>query len=329
MRVAAIDIGTNSVLLLIAESRGADVVALVERAVITRLGQGVDATRTLAPQAVARTLDCLADYAEQIRALGVERIDAVGTSAMRDAGGGEEFVARARDILGVAPRVISGREEAELTFEGALLGLDLPPSLWGLDADRLAHSHARAVTVFDVGGGSTEIILGDASGKVDQAFSLDVGSVRLTERHIRTDPPRPEEIDAVRMDVRRALASAPARPDLSVPSVVVGVAGTVTTLAALIGDVIPYDGARVHGSRMRRADLSAALLQLGSLSLAERRALAAIDPARADVIVAGAVLVEEVVAWARPGDGRAIDPQAVDLIASDRGVRWGVARRIL
>ncbi|WP_438019007.1 Ppx/GppA phosphatase family protein [Sorangium sp. So ce315] len=308
MSVAAIDIGTNSVLLLIAERRGGELVALVERATITRLGQGVDATRALAPEAVERTLACLARYGEELRSLGVERVDAVGTSAMRDAAGGEAFIARARDLLGVAPRVISGSEEAELTYAGALTGLALP---------------ARGPRiVFDVGGGSTEIIVGDAGGQVERAVSLDVGSVRLTERHVRSDPPAEAELEAVRADARAALASVPAGPLSGAPTLI-GVAGTVTTLAALVRDVVPYDGARVHGARLSGAEVVAITSRLAALPLAARRQLPALDPARADVIVAGSVLIEEILAWASRAAGA-----PVDLIASDRGVRWGLAERL-
>ncbi|WP_437679488.1 Ppx/GppA phosphatase family protein [Sorangium sp. So ce131] len=308
MSVAAIDIGTNSVLLLVAERRGGELVALVDRATITRLGQGVDAARALAPEAVERTLACLARYGEELRALGVERVDAVGTSAMRDAAGGEAFIARARELIGVAPRVISGPEEAELTFAGALTGLDLPTG-----APRI---------VFDVGGGSTEIIVGTAAGAVEHAVSLDVGAVRLTERHVRADPPAEADLEAVRAASRAALAAVRAEPLRAAPPLV-GVAGTVTTLAALARDVVPYDGARVHGARLSGAEIAALTSRLASLPLAARRQLPALDPARADVIVAGSALVEEILAWAAKLAGA-----PVDLLVSDRGVRWGLAERL-
>ena len=172
MRVASIDIGTNSVLLLVAERDGAGTLAAVlERARVTRLGAGVDRTRQLAPEAVERTLACLGDYAADLRRLGVTRLDVVGTSAMRDASAGELFVARAAELLGVAPRVVSGDEEARLTFEGALVGLDL----------------AGALSVFDVGGGSTEIMWLEVTGAgrpprlIDQT-SLRHGVVSLAEQ---------------------------------------------------------------------------------------------------------------------------------------------------
>lgn len=247
MRVAAIDIGTNSVLLLVAERRGDVIVPIVERATITRLGQGVDATRALAPEATRRTLDCLARYAEEIRATGAARVAVAGTSAMRDAAGGESFRAEATSLLGVEPRVISGREEAELTFEGAMTGLGLSGS----------------VTVVDVGGGSTEVVTGDVATGPDRAVSLDVGSVRLTERHVRSDPPSSNEIGAIRKDVRQALDASGIIPTRTI----VGVAGTVTTLVAYALDVDPYDAERVHGARMSGARIDAAVQALAAMPL--------------------------------------------------------------
>lgn len=326
MRVAAVDIGTNSVLLLIAERRGTELVPLVERATITRLGQGVDRTRSLAPEAIDRTLACLARYGDEIRAHGVERVDAVGTSAMRDAGGGEGLVARARDLLGVTPRVISGAEEAELTFTGALVGLALP---------------SGPCVVFDVGGGSTEIIAGEShpglpfGGRVESAVSLDVGSVRLTERHIRSDPPSASELSAVREAARAALAGAP-RPRSTGAIPVVGVAGTVTTLAALSQEAGAYDGGRVHGARLSAEYVVMLTQRLASMSLESRRRLPQLEAARADVIVAGAILVEEILAWssAAPDGQQTLPlkpgalPADLELIVSDRGVRWGLAQRL-
>jgi exopolyphosphatase/guanosine-5'-triphosphate,3'-diphosphate pyrophosphatase len=304
MRVATIDIGTNSTLLLVAEARGADLVPVLERARITRLGRGVDRSRALHPDAVEETLACLADYAAEIRAAGATRVAAVGTSAMRDAQGGEAFRARAAEILGVEPRVISGDEEADLTFAGALSGLGL----------------SGPVLVFDLGGGSTEVILGEAGARetAARAVSLDVGSVRMTERHVKADPPRAEELEAVRREARAALDGLGAAWASASGARVVGVAGTVTTLAAYVLGVVPYDAARVHGARLDAAAVARATAELGRMPLAERRAIPAVDPRRADVIVAGAAIVEAVLAWA----------SADELVVSDRGVRWGLARRL-
>ena len=197
MRVATIDIGTNSVLLLVAERRGGKLVPVVERAEITRLGRGVDKTRALDPGAAEATLACLARYAGAIARAGASRVAAVGTSAMRDAQGGEGFRARAAAILGVEPRVISGDEEAALTFSGALAGLEAK----------------GPVLVFDLGGGSTEIIRGDAGDgdSLERAVSLDVGAVRATERHVAHDPPTTTSSRPSARGARRA------RPDAGGP----------------------------------------------------------------------------------------------------------------
>ena len=183
MRVAAIDIGTNTVLLLVAEQgHGGALVAVEERATITRLGEGVDRTRALLPAAVARTNACLTEYAGVIAKAGATKIAVVGTSAMRDAAGGEAIRDHVARVLGVPARVISGDEEARLTFAGAVSGL------------ALGAEGGAPIAVFDIGGGSTEVVAGtlDASGApgaIDYAESFDVGSVRLTERHVRSDPP--------------------------------------------------------------------------------------------------------------------------------------------
>lgn len=317
MRVAAIDIGTNSVLLLVAEARGGELVPVIERARITRLGQGVDRSRALAPEAVARTIEALEAFGEELRAAGAERVAAVGTSAMRDAEGGAMFRARAGAILGAEPQVISGDEEAALTFAGALTGL--PSAL-----------QEGAVTVFDLGGGSTEIIIGDR-GQPIESESLDIGSVRLTERHVRSDPPGAEAIAAIAADARRALMGAKVKPRLGTrggpredqPGLtstrpLIGVAGTVTTLAAFVRGVVPYDSARIHGARLTAEEVARARIELAEAKLAHRRELPGIAKERADVIVAGAVIVEELLAWAG----------ANELFVSDRGVRWGLARRL-
>jgi exopolyphosphatase/guanosine-5'-triphosphate,3'-diphosphate pyrophosphatase len=302
-RVAAIDIGTNTALLVIAE-RDADggVRPVVERATITRLGEGVDRTRQLLDTATERTLACLRTYADLIREAGAERVAAVGTSALRDASGGQAFLARAEQILGVRPRVVAGDEEAELTFRGALSGLKV----------------AGEVVVFDIGGGSTEIVVGHTGppARLTWTVSLDVGSVRLFERRVKSDPPSAEELAAAQADVREALAALAPAPK---GATLVGVAGTVTTLAAIEKRMAVYEPATIHGSTLRKAAVEAELARLGRMRLEERRATPGLEPGRADVIVVGAVLVLEVLAWAR----------ADVLIASDRGVRWGLVEALL
>lgn len=306
MRVASLDIGTNSVLLLVAErDRHGTIRALVERATITRLGEGVDRTRELLPAASERTLACLRDYAAEFARVGVDRVAAVGTSALRDARGGAEFTARAAEVLGVEPEIISGPREAALTFSGSLAGLDVP--------------REHDVSVFDVGGGSTEIVSGrlDARGRAElgPAVSLDIGSVRLFERHVTHDPPSAAELEAVRQDVDRALEQAPVISGEHL----VGVAGTVTTLASVALELESYDSALVHGQVLDRETVSRVVQRLTTTPLATRQGMRGLEPRRADVIVTGAVLVERVLAWSA----------LPELIVSDRGVRWGLAGELL
>lgn len=300
-RVAAIDIGTNSVLLLVASGSTESLVPVVERATITRLGEGVDHTRRLDPRAVERTLACLAEYARELGAQQVDALEVVGTSAMRDAEGGSDFVSAAEALLGVRPRTIDGLEEAALTFSGSLSGLDL----------------RGAVSVFDVGGGSTEIIHGDAQSMPapENSVSLNIGSVRLFERYVRSDPATREERALVIADIQRALESA---PRASAESTLVGVAGTVTTLAAIELELDDYDPARVHGHTLSFESVSALAERLAMLDLQARRELPGLEPKRADVIVVGAEIVRQVMLWA----------EKTELRVSDRGVRWGLAERL-
>jgi len=298
MRVATIDIGTNSVLLLVADVSSSMLAPRCDHATITRLGQDVDATGVLSDQAVARTLSCLDGYAAIIEDQGADRVAAVATSAMRDARGGTEFLDRAEQIVGVRPEVISGRREAELTFDGAVTGLPLQ----------------GPVAVFDVGGGSTEVIVGTPGAPVASAVSLDVGAVRMTERHLSSDPPTAEHIAALRADLTSELSAAPPIADMPL----VGVAGTVTTLAAIEARLTSYDARVVHGSKLSRPQLEALLRRLTSLDLSARKELKGLDPNRADVIVAGALIVDAICAHAR----------ADELIVSDRGVRYGLAHNL-
>jgi exopolyphosphatase/guanosine-5'-triphosphate,3'-diphosphate pyrophosphatase len=301
MRVATVDIGTNTVLLLVAElEKDGSLAAVEERATITRLGEGVDKKRLLSPEAIERTNACLSNYADAVRAAGAERVAVVGTSAMRDATGGEAVRSHVQGVFGVEARVISGEEEARLTFAGAVSGLAL---------------EAGEITVFDIGGGSTEVVQGrvDARGAPEQitfARSFDIGSVRLTERHVKTDPPAAPELDAVRHAADAALGElvAHGRP-------VVGIAGTMTTLAAVSLEMASYDGARVHGHVMLRREIDRVVRELAAKPLAERRTVCGLEPKRADVIVAGGIIALTVLAR--------LSAERVQI--SDRGVRWGLA----
>jgi exopolyphosphatase/guanosine-5'-triphosphate,3'-diphosphate pyrophosphatase len=298
MRVATIDIGTNTVLLLIAD-RGADgsLIAVEERATITRLGEGVDRTRRLAAAAIERTRACLEDYAGVVQRLGVERVGVVGTSAMRDAGGGEEVRSVVRSLLGVDARVLGGQEEARLTFRGALSGLSV--------------AEGEEIGVFDIGGGSTEVVVGRISGKDSRiAFSasFDIGSVRLTERH-------GEDRDALEHAIRPTFATVPPLPGARAP---VGIAGTMTTLAAVSLGLEPYDGARVHGLTMRRGALGDVVDKIACADFESRRRMPGMEPKRADVIVAGGCIALALLDhWG-----------AAEVVISDRGVRWGLAEEL-
>jgi exopolyphosphatase/guanosine-5'-triphosphate,3'-diphosphate pyrophosphatase len=304
-RVAAIDVGTNTVLLLVAEAGQRGAVALVERAEITRLGRGVDATGRLDPAAIAETVRVLAAYAAEARQLGAAAIDCVATSAARDASNGEQFFAAARAAAGLTPRVISGDEEARLIWTSA----------WR----DFGASGGAGLAVLDVGGGSTEFTFGDGPAPRGRR-SLQVGAVRLTERHVRTDPIDPATLATLRTAARAAL-----QPLAGLDGGgrgggrLVGVAGTVTTLASVEQALPAYDAERVHGSALARAQIEGLVERLAALPLAERARLPGMEPKRADVIVAGAVVVAEAMALAG----------FETLTVSDRGVRWGLVHEAL
>jgi exopolyphosphatase/guanosine-5'-triphosphate,3'-diphosphate pyrophosphatase len=296
-RLAAIDVGTNTVLLLVAERAGGALAPLLERAEITRLGRGVDASGRLAPAAVAETVAVVADYARAARALGVERFACVATSAARDASNGAEFFEAVRREAGLEASVISGEEEARLVYESAWRD-------FGVEGSALA--------VLDVGGGSTEFTFGDGPAPRGRT-SLQVGAVRLTERHVRGDPVPSSELARLREAAREALGplAALARPP---GGRLVGVAGTVTTLSAVAQALPVYDAARVHGAALSLDEIEALVVRLAALPVAARAALPGMEPKRADVILAGALVVAE-----------AMRATAFDrLTVSDRGVRWGL-----
>ncbi len=277
--VAAIDCGTNSIRLLIAEA-GPDggLRELDRRMEIVRLGQGVDATGTFHPDALARTLAATDSYAEAVRAAGVplDRIRFVATSASRDAQNRDEFFAGVNDRLGVTPDIISGDEEARLSFAGAVSGVD---------------AGSGSALVMDIGGGSTELILG-SGGEVEQAVSLDVGSVRLTERFLKANPTPPQGradaeayVDALLDDCGVDLARA---------QTWIGVAGTMTTLAGVYLGLETYDRLRVHGAMLSVPGITVLLDQLASLTVAQIKAIPSMHPGRADVITGGALVASRV-----------------------------------
>ena len=272
MRVAAVDCGTNSVRLLVRDLPGEE---LHREMRVVRLGEGVDRTGSLAPQAISRTRDALLDYAKVCSELGVERTRMVATSATRDASNRAEFVAMVTDVLGVEPEVISGDEEAALSFGGATAGLD------PVDGPFL---------VMDIGGGSTEFVLGTTA--VEAAVSVDVGCVRLTERHLVTDPPTAAEVAAAVADVDAALRSVLAVVPAARARTAVGLAGSVTTVAALALELTSYQPAVIHLSRLSRSQVRRITADLLAMSRAERSTLAVMHPGRVDVIGGGALVLD-------------------------------------
>ncbi len=280
-RVAAIDCGTNSIRLLVAEPDGAGGLRdLDRRMLIVRLGQGVDATGRFTEEALQRTFDACDDYAAVLRDLGVHRLRFCATSAARDAANGDVFAAGVEERLGVRPEVLTGDDEAALSYDGAtrdLERLDVPvPYL-----------------VLDIGGGSTEFVLGDGHGRVRFAESVDIGSVRMTERHLHGDPPTAEEIEAAVADVDATLDRL--RVPLEDTGTLVGVAGTITTVAAMVLDLPEYDSDRIHHARIGIDDVVTVRRRLLAMTRAQRRALGFMHPGRADVIGAGALILDRVV----------------------------------
>jgi exopolyphosphatase / guanosine-5'-triphosphate,3'-diphosphate pyrophosphatase len=270
VRVGAVDLGTNSTRFLVADIEDGRVTEVVRRLAITRLGEGVDEQRVLLSAAIARVHGVLDGYAREASELGAEHVLAVATSAVRDAANGEMFLAGLRERYGFATRLLDGREEAETTFRG-------------VTSDRMLEPNTLLV---DIGGGSTELLVGGPDG-VSFTTSLQVGCVRLTERLLRSDPPADRELEAAAAHVR------PLLPALEIEAAI-GVAGTVTTVAAIDLGLDAYDPGRIHGHRITAAAVESALCRLAALPLTERERLPGLEPARAPVIVGGLIVLREV-----------------------------------
>jgi exopolyphosphatase / guanosine-5'-triphosphate,3'-diphosphate pyrophosphatase len=281
-RVAAVDCGTNSIRLLIADvdPAGESLVDVDRRLEIVRLGQGVDETGRFTPEALERTLAACRRYAQLIRSLGAQRVRFVATSATRDAANREEFFTGVSRILGVQPEVITGDEEAALSYTGATRELG--------DRDDIAAPYL----VVDIGGGSTEFVLGD--GKVRAARSVDVGCVRLTERYFRSDPPTPDQVAAATEDIDAGIAQAGKTVPLDEADSLIGVAGSATTVAAIAMDLPEYDPTRIHGARIPAAHVRAVTADLLSMTHAERARIPSMHPGRVDVIGAGALILQRI-----------------------------------
>jgi len=275
-RLAAIDVGTNSVRLYVAEMLAGGRKELDRALVITRLGEGVDRTRRLSPEPLRRTLDAIASYHRRARELGAERVRIAATSAVRDASNRDEFFESVRQETGVEAEVLSGDREARLSFLGATSEL---------------RGEAGPFLVLDVGGGSTEFVAGRR--EPEAWISVDIGSVRLTERHIRSDPPKAEEIGALEGNADEGIARAEEVIGRSARTLV-GLAGTITTIAAVALGLEGYDRDAIHHARLSLDRVRDVDAMLRSITRAERKALPAMPPGREDVIVAGSTIVRRV-----------------------------------
>jgi len=302
VKLATFDVGTNTVLMLVVESDATGKPnAILERSRITRLGKGVDRTGTLDKETSRLTLDTIAEFADAARAAGAEKFIAAATSALRDAADGADFVQRVKETAGVDLKVIPGSEEADLSRLAVKRSLNLSSDL--------------RLLIADIGGGSTELIRSEP-GRELASVSLQIGSVRLTERIIQHDPPSKEEIDklAAAIDEQLEKLGWSFHPD-----VLVGIAGTVTTIAAVALGMRDYDAARVQGHVLLREEVSAIVKRFGEATLAERKRIPGVLEARADVIFAGSMILERVMKHFNVGH----------VIVSDQGVRWGLAWREL
>jgi exopolyphosphatase / guanosine-5'-triphosphate,3'-diphosphate pyrophosphatase len=311
-RVAAIDCGTNSIRLLVADVTTRDDGTAWLRDVhremrVVRLGQGVDATGRLAPEALARTRTALADYLAIAVRKGVERARMVATSATRDATNRDEFFAMTAQILGSPAEMITGDEEARLSFAGAVSELD--------PAD-------GPFLVADIGGGSTELVLGTWDGRkadVQAARSVDIGCVRLTERCLPGDPPTPDEIEAATELAQKILADAFAAVPVARTRTFIGVAGTVTTLSAVHMDLPEYDSERLHLSRMPLSAIRKTTADLLAMNREQRAALGPMHPGRVDVIGGGAIIVQTI------AEELAAQAGITELVVSEHDILDGIA----
>lgn len=303
-RVAAVDCGTNSIRLLVADVEAGGRLLDVHREMrVVRLGQGVDATGRLAPEAIERTRVALADYADVISSTGADQVRMVATSATRDAANREDFFTMVRSVLGVDAEVISGDEEARLSFAGAVGELDPAQGPF---------------LVVDLGGGSTELVLGDADG-VAAAFSADIGCVRLTERSLGGDPPSEPEVAAARAVAADVLAAAFAAVPVERARTWVGVAGTFTTLAAVAMGLDEYDPERIHLARVGLDRLHQVCTELVGMRRSQRAALGPMHPGRVDVIGGGALVCDVLASEVRARAG------ITELVVSEHDILDGIA----
>ena len=296
-RIATIDIGTNTTLLLVAEVQDGKITVLEDRAEITRLGRGIGSDGRLGREGIDRTLAALSGYAVLAR-VHEAPIFAIGTEALRRAPNAADFLGRAGAILDTPVEVITGEREANLTFLAA--------------RHSFPQMAEQTMVVVDIGGGSTEIIVA-RHGSIDSCCSLPLGSVRLTERHIHHDPALASEVAAVAEEVAGHLACT-LFPSEAEQACLVGVAGTVTTLTAMAQELRSYDPQLVHGYRLTIPALKRQLDRLAASTQAERQAMVGLDPRRADVILSGGIILSEIANQVGRGE----------ILVSDRGIRWGL-----
>jgi exopolyphosphatase / guanosine-5'-triphosphate,3'-diphosphate pyrophosphatase len=320
-RVAAVDCGTNSLRLLVADVdvNGGEMTDVARRMEIVRLGQGVDRTGRLAPEALARTTGVLRDYADIIAGSAARAVRMVATSATRDASNTADFTRQVKEILGVAPEVLTGSEEAILSFAGATTELAA-----GRDS-----AHVRGpFLVVDIGGGSTEFVLGvTASASVGQPderavqeISVNIGCVRMTERHLHGDPPTGPEVAAAVADIDAALDLVSDAVPVRQARTLIGLAGSVTTVAAIAMDLPGYDAARIHHSRVSAAKVHEVTRSLLAQTRAERAAIPVMHPGRVDVIGGGALVLDRIMQRFGFGEVLVSEHDILD------GIAWSLAR---
>ncbi len=301
-RVAAIDCGTNSLRLLVADVGERALTDVVRRMEIVRLGQGVDKTGRLAPEALDRMTAVLRDYAAVIKKTGASQVRMVATSATRDAENAAEFVRRVEDVLGAPPEVLTGDAEARLSFTGATAELD----------------EAGPYLVTDIGGGSTEFVLGSPGGSDIRAISVDIGCVRLTERHLHGDPPAGAEIAAAVADIDAALDVVATAIPVAQARTLIGLAGSVATVVGIAIGLVAYESERIHHASASAADVHAVATSLLAQSSADRAMIGIMHPGRADVIGGGALVLDEIMR--RFG--------FAEVLASEHDILDGIARAL-
>jgi exopolyphosphatase / guanosine-5'-triphosphate,3'-diphosphate pyrophosphatase len=305
-RVAAVDCGTNSLRLLVADvdRDRAELTDVARRMEIVRLGQGVDRTGRLAPEALARTAAVLRDYADVIADAAAGAVRMVATSATRDASNTAEFTRQVKEILGVAPEVLTGSEEAALSFTGATAELARLPG---------------PVLVADIGGGSTEFVIGQPGMPAGPAISVDIGCVRMTERHLHGDPPSGAELAAATADIDAALATVTGAVPVGQARTLIGLAGSVTTVAGIAMGLPAYDASRIHHARVSAADVHEVTRSLLAQTRAARAAIGVMHPGRVDVIGGGALILDRIMQCFGFGEVLVSEHDILD------GIAWSLA----